>query len=47
MDGCLRISFCGSVKDITEGIARMKWCLDLESPNEIYINERKLVRDWA
>ena len=47
MEGYLRISFCGSIKDITEGIARMKWCLDLDSPNEIYINERKLVRDWS
>lgn len=47
MDGHLRISFCGTIKDITQGIARIKWCLDLESPNEIYINERKLVRDWA
>ncbi len=47
MDGYLRLSYCGSVKDITEGIERMKWALDLNSPNEIYINERKLVRDWA
>jgi aspartate aminotransferase len=47
MEGHLRLSFCGSVKDITEGIMRMKWCLDLNSPNELYIKERKLVRDWA
>jgi aspartate aminotransferase len=47
MEGHLRLSYCGSIKDITEGIERMKWCLDLNSPNEIYINERKLVRDWA
>ncbi|MFQ5823516.1 MAG: pyridoxal phosphate-dependent aminotransferase [bacterium] len=47
MEGFLRLSFCGSVKDITEGIERMKWALDLNSPNEIYIGDRKLVRDWT
>jgi aspartate aminotransferase len=46
MEGHLRLSFAGSVKDITEGIARMKWALDPTSPNEIYIGDRKLVRDW-
>jgi len=29
-----------------EGIARIKWALDPESPNEIYIADRKMVRDW-
>jgi aspartate aminotransferase len=47
LDGYLRISYCGSIKDITEGIERMKWALDPNSPNELYIGERKLVRDWA
>ena len=47
MEGYLRLSYCGSVKDITEGIERMKWALDLNSPNELYIGDRKLVRDWA
>ncbi|GAB1371574.1 pyridoxal phosphate-dependent aminotransferase [Candidatus Kapaibacterium sp.] len=46
MDGFLRISTCGTVKDITEGIDRIKWALDPDAPNEIYIGERKLVRDW-
>lgn len=46
MEGHLRLSYAGSVKDITEGIARMKWALDPTSPNEIYIGDRKLVRDW-
>lgn len=46
MDGFLRVSFCGSIKDITEGIERMKWAIDPDSPNELYIGERKLVRDW-
>jgi aspartate aminotransferase len=47
LEGFLRLSTCGSVKDITSGIERMKWALDLNSPNELYIGERKLVRDWA
>ena len=47
MEGYLRIGYCGSIKDITEGIERIKWALDLNSPNELYIGDRKLVRDWA
>jgi aspartate aminotransferase len=47
MEGHLRLSFCGSIKDITEGIERIKWALDPNSPNELYIGERKLVRDWS
>jgi aspartate aminotransferase len=46
-EGHLRLSFCGSIKEITEGIERMKWALDPNSPNELYIGERKLVRDWS
>ena len=46
LDGYLRLSTCGSVKDITEGIERIKWALDPNSPNELYIGQRKLVRDW-
>ncbi len=47
MEGYLRISFCGSIKDITEGMERIKWAIDPSSPNELYIGERKLVRDWV
>lgn len=47
MEGYLRISYCGTIKDITEGIERMKWALDPNSPNELYIGDRKLVRDWS
>ncbi len=46
MEGHLRVSFCGTVKDITEGIERIKWALDPNSPNELYLGDRKLVRDW-
>ncbi len=46
MEGHLRLSYCGSIKDITTGIERMKWALDPTAPNEIYIGDRKLIRDW-
>jgi aspartate aminotransferase len=46
LEGHLRISFCGSVKDITEGIERIKWVLDPDAPNELYLGNRKLVRNW-
>ena len=46
MEGRIRISFAGSVKDLTEGIARIKWALDATSPNETYIGDKKLIRDW-
>jgi aspartate aminotransferase len=46
MEGYLRLSFCGSIKEIKQGIERIKWAIDPSSPNDIYIGERKLVRDW-
>lgn len=46
MEGHIRLSISGSVKDVTEGIARIKWALDPTSPNEIYIGDKKMIRDW-
>ena len=46
MEGHLRLSYAGSIKEVTEGVARIKWALDPNSPNEIYVGDRKLVRDW-
>lgn len=46
MEGYLRLSYAGSVKDIKDGIERLKWALDPESSDEIYIGSRKLTRDW-
>lgn len=46
LEGHLRLSFAGTIKDITMAIERMKWVLDPTSPNEIYIGDRKCVRDW-
>lgn len=46
MEGHLRLSFAGTVKELQEAVARMKWALDPSSANEIYLGDRKLVRDW-
>jgi aspartate aminotransferase len=46
MEGHLRMSYCGTIKEITEGIARIKWALDPSAPNELFLGDRKLVRDW-
>lgn len=47
MEGHLRLSYAGTVQDVTEGVARIKWALDPNSPNEIDIGEKRCVRDWA
>ncbi len=46
MEGHIRLSFSGTVKDVTEGMARLRWALDPTSPNEIYIGDKRMVRDW-
>ncbi len=46
MEGHLRLSYAGNIKDIMTGIERIKWALDPNSPNEIFIGDRKLIRDW-
>lgn len=46
MEGHLRLSFAGSVKDIMMGIERIRWALDPNAPYEIYIGDRRMVRDW-
>jgi aspartate aminotransferase len=46
-EGHLRLSYCGTMKDITEGLDRIKWALDPNSPNELYLGNHKLVREWV
>jgi aspartate aminotransferase len=46
-EGHLRLSYCGTIRDITEGMDRIKWALDPHSANELYLGDRKLVREWA
>jgi aspartate aminotransferase len=47
MEGYIRISYCGTIKEIMDGVERIKWALDPAAPNELFIGDRKLVRDWA
>ncbi len=46
MEGHLRLSYCGDLKAIKEGVERIKWVLDPQAPNELFIGDRKLIRDW-
>jgi aspartate aminotransferase len=46
MEGHLRLSTCGTIKDVREGLERIKWALDPNAPNELNMGERRLVRDW-
>lgn len=46
LEGYLRLSFNIPTKQIIEGIERIKWALDPNAPKELYIGERKLIRDW-
>lgn len=46
-EGHLRLSYCGTMKDITEGLDRIKWALDPNSPNELYLGNHKLVREYV
>jgi len=46
VEGHLRLSYCGTIKEIKQGVERIKWAFDPTSPNEIFIGERKHVRDW-
>jgi len=46
LEGHLRLSYCGAIKDVTEGINRIKWALDPDAPNELFLGDRKIVRDW-
>jgi len=42
----LRLSYCGALPDVVEGVARIRWALDPASPKEIRIGEKTAVRDW-
>ena len=46
-EGYLRISFCGSTQEIKEGVARIKWALDPDSPKELVIGGEKVIKNWA
>jgi aspartate aminotransferase len=46
VEGHIRISFAGSANEVTEGINRIRWALDPTSPGEIFIGDKRTVRDW-
>ena len=46
MEGHLRISYAGDEQDVVEGIERMRWALDPTYPDEIFIGDKKVKRDW-
>jgi aspartate aminotransferase len=46
MEEHLRLSYCTSAKDITEGVARIRWALDPQAPKEMRIGAKTVVRDW-
>jgi aspartate aminotransferase len=46
LEGYLRLSFAGTINEITSAIERIKWVVDPNSPSEIIIGERRFVRDW-
>ncbi len=46
MEGHLRLSYAGSVKDILIGIERIRWAIDPNALSEIYIGDRRMIRDW-
>lgn len=45
-EGHLRLSYCGSTKDVVEGVRRIRWAVDPTAPNDIVIGDRKVIRDW-
>ncbi|MFN2298141.1 MAG: pyridoxal phosphate-dependent aminotransferase [Anaerolineales bacterium] len=45
-EGHLRLSYCGSRDEVTEGVARIRWALDPSAPKEIRIGGKAVVRDW-
>jgi len=47
MEGHLRLSYCGTLGEIKQGVERIQWAIDPNSANELYLGGRKLVRDRA
>jgi len=45
-EGFLRLSFTCSTDQIINSAARIRWVIDPESPPEIIIGGKKMVRDW-
>ena len=46
MEGHLRLSYAGPTKEVEEGIKRIRWAIDPNSPKDIIMDKQKLTRDW-
>lgn len=46
VEGHLRISYAGGASEVADGVKRIQWALDPNTPREIQIGTRKVVRDW-
>ncbi len=46
MEGYLRISYAGTTDEVEDGIRRIRWALDKDSPKEIFIGDKKQIRTW-
>jgi aspartate aminotransferase len=44
MDGYLRLSYCGPVEDVREGVRRIAWALDKDGPAELRAGDRVFTR---
>jgi len=40
MEGYLRLSYCGAIEDVVEGVRRIKWLLDPEGSAELEVKDR-------
>lgn len=46
MEGHLRLSYAGTIRDIREGVRRIQWAVDPRAPRTLRIGEKEIVRDW-
>jgi len=46
MEGYLRLSFAGSMKEIREGMRRIRWAVDANGSHSIRIGDNHIKRDW-
>jgi len=46
MEGHLRISIAGPQHEVLEGIRRIRWALDSEGSDSIYLGDQKVIRSW-
>ena len=44
MEGFLRLSYCGSIEDVREGVRRIKWLLDESGAPELIAGEKVFTR---